>query len=91
MMASNFYIVQHTVRSGVAHKYFENMGSWWTEDRGKKFNENLHNAGIHLHMGIFINKNLVFCIFETKDTVSDAEFPEFMDGLEALGVQMIVS
>ena len=63
------------------------------EDRrsGEKFNENLHIAGIHLHMGIFINKNLVFCIFETKDTVSDAEFPEFMDGLEALGVQMIVS
>ena len=34
-MASNFYIVHHTARLGVAHKYFENMESWWTEDRGK--------------------------------------------------------
>ena len=88
MMALNFYIVQHTARLGVAHKYFENMGSWWREDREKKFNENLHNAGIHIHVGMFINENLVFCIYETKDTISDAEFQEFIDGPEALGVHM---
>ena len=40
-MASNFYIVHHTARLGVAHKYFENMESWWTEDRGKKVKREL--------------------------------------------------
>ena len=67
-MASNFYIVHHTARLGVSHKYFENMESWWTEDRGKQFNENLQNAGIHIHKGMFINKNLVFCIYEARGT-----------------------
>ena len=87
-MASNFYIVHHTARLGVSHKYFENMESWWTEDRGKQFNENLHNAGIHIHKGMFINENLVFCIYEARGTVSDAEFQEFIDGPSALGVHM---
>ena len=63
-MASNFYIVHHTARLGVSQKYFENMESWWTEDKGKQFNENLHNAGIHIHKGMFINENFVFCIYE---------------------------
>ena len=35
-MASNFYVVHHTARLGVAQKYFENMESWWTEDQGGK-------------------------------------------------------
>ena len=87
-MASNFYIVHHTARLGVSQKYFENMESWWTEDKGKQFSENLHNAGIHINKGMFINENLVFCICETEDTVSDAEFQEFIDGPSALGVHM---
>ena len=38
--------------------------------------------------GMFINENLVFCIYEARGTVSDAEFQEFIDGPSALGVHM---
>ena len=87
-MASIFYIVHHTARLGVAQKYFKNMDSWWTEEKGNQFNENLHKAGIHIHKGMFISENLVFCIYETKETVSDADFQEFIDGPDAPGVHM---
>ena len=86
-MASNFFVVHHTFRLGMAEKYWEKMNTEWSDEVSQQFRDNLENAGIHFHTAFFIDKDgPIFCIYEAKESVSDDEFQKFIDGPEALGV-----
>jgi len=86
-MASNFFVVHHTFRLGMAEKYFEKLNTEWNDEKWQQFAANMEKRGIHLHQSFFIDKEgPIFCIYEAKATVSDEEFQKFIDGPEALGV-----
>ena len=65
-MASNFYIVHHTARLGVAQKYFENMESWWTEDRGKKVKRELAQCRYTSSYGYIYQQKFGFLYFRDE-------------------------
>jgi len=87
-MASNFYLVHHTFKPGMAEKWWNNMKRY-DEAKQKQHLENQSKAGVYCHTFMPIDKEgPMFCLWEAKEGVSDLEFQEFIDGPDAIGVHM---
>ena len=83
-MASKFFIVLHTFKPGMALKWWANMQNY-DKNKQKIHQENKSKAGVYCHTFMPIaEEGPIFCIWETKEEVSDSEFQSFIDGPDAI-------
>ena len=87
-MASNFFLVHHTFKPGMAEKWLSNMNNY-DEAKQKTHLENQNKAGVYCHTFMPTAKEgPMYCIWEAKEGVSDSDFQNFIDGPDAIGVHM---
>ena len=87
-MASNFFLVHHTFKPGMAEKWWANMKNY-DETKQKIHLENQTEAGVYCHTFMPTAKEgPMYCIWEAKEGVSDSEFQNFIDGPNAIGVHI---
>ena len=87
-MASNFFLVHHTFKPGMAEKWWSNMNNY-DEAKQKTHLENQNKAGVYCHTFMPTAKEgPMFCIWEAKEGVSDSDLQNFVDGTDAIGVHM---
>ena len=87
-MASQFYLVHHHFKPGMA-------ASWWGE-KGKldeaaneKMAENWLVKGFYNHSFMPVTQEgPMYCVWEVKDGISESDFQEFIDGLEGVNMGM---
>ena len=79
-MASQFYIVHHHFKPGMA-------GSWWGVMAEADEAAQASQAEKWLNMGYFNHcfmplsqEGPMYCVWEVKDGTSEAEFQDFIDG-----------
>ena len=76
-MASNFFLVHHTFKPGMAEKWWANMNNY-DEAKQKTHLENQTKAGVYCHT----------FMPTAKEGVSDSDLQNFVDGPDAIGVHM---
>ena len=76
-MASNFFLVHHTFKPGMAEKWWANMKNY-DEAKQKTHQENQAKAGVYCHT----------YMPTAKEGVSDSDLQKFVDGPDAIGVHM---
>ena len=87
-MASQFYIIHHHFKPGMA-------GSWWGVAAEQDEATQNANAEKWLKMG-FVNHCFMplsqlgpmYCVWEVKDGISEAEFQDFIDGPDGVNMDM---
>ena len=61
----------------------------YDKDKQKIHQENQSKAGTTvIHLCPLLKKDQIFCFCKTKEEVSDSEFQDFIDGPDAIGVNM---
>ena len=87
-MASQFYIVHHHFKPGMA-------GSWWGVMAEADEAAQASQAEKWLNMGYFNHcfmplsqEGPMYCVWEVKDGTSEAEFQDFIDGPDGVNMGM---
>ena len=87
-MASQFYIVHHHFKPGMA-------GSWWGVMAEADEAAQAAMAEKWLSMGYFNHcfmplsqEGPMYCVWEVKDSVSESEFQDFIDGPDGVNMGM---
>ena len=87
-MASQFYIVHHHFKPGMA-------GSWWGEMAEADEAAQAAMAEKWLNMGYFnhcfmplFQEGPMYCVWEVKDSISESEFQDFIDGPDGVNMGM---
>jgi hypothetical protein len=81
-MASQFFHVHHYVKPGMAAKWWEKAGEHLSDQSAVE-----KNVKAGLDLGFFNHSFMpvaqegpMFCIWEAKEGISEADFQEFIDG-----------
>ena len=81
-MASQFFHVHHYVKPGMASQWWEKVGGLMSDQSAMgKYVQECMDLGFFNHSFMPVaQEGPMFCIWEAKEGVTEAEFQEFIDG-----------
>ena len=81
-MASQFFHVHHYIKPGMASQWWEKVGGLMSDQSAMgKYVQDCMDLGFFNHSFMPVaQEGPMFCIWEAKEGVTEAEFQEFIDG-----------
>ena len=87
-MASQFYLVHHHFKPGMAALWWGEMGKL-DEVANEKMAENWLGKGFYNHSFMPVTQEgPMYCVWEAKDGNSEADFQDFIDGPDGANMGM---